>query len=77
MICLKCHLTFGKEEITSEDENGIDLCPACGQPLYHLGLWNGKWTPEEITPEYIQSLSIPDCLKLLKWMNEYNKEVRK
>ena len=25
-------------------------------------LWNGIWEPEDITPEYVQSLSIPDAL---------------
>ena len=28
----------------------------------------------DITPEYIQSLSIPDALKLLYWMNNYERE---
>lgn len=37
-------------------------------------LWNGIWEPEDITPEYIQSLSIPDALKLLYWMNNYERE---
>lgn len=37
-------------------------------------LWNGIWEPEDITPEYVQSLSIPDALKLLYWMNNYEKE---
>lgn len=37
-------------------------------------LWNGIWEPDDITPEYIQSLSIPDALKLLYWMNNYERE---
>lgn len=37
-------------------------------------LWNGIWEPEDITPEYVQSLSIPDALKLMYWMNNYEKE---
>lgn len=37
-------------------------------------LWNGIWEPEDITPKYIQSLSIPDALKLLYWMNNYERE---
>lgn len=37
-------------------------------------LWNGIWEPEDITPDYIQSLSIPDALKLLYWMNNYERE---
>lgn len=35
-------------------------------------LWNGKYRPEDITPEYIQSLSMLDALNLCKWMNAYN-----
>ena len=37
-------------------------------------LWNGIWEPEDITPEYVQSLSIPDALKLMYWMNNYERE---
>lgn len=37
-------------------------------------LWNGIWEPKDITPEYIQSLSIPDALKLLYWMNNYERK---
>ena len=37
-------------------------------------LWNGIWEPDDITPEYIQSLPIPDALKLLYWMNNYERE---
>lgn len=31
--CRKCDLRFGENEITSVDEKGNDLCPACGKPL--------------------------------------------
>lgn len=31
--CKKCGLEFNHDEITAEDEQGRDLCPACGKPL--------------------------------------------
>lgn len=34
-------------------------------------LWNGYMKPEDITSEYIRSLSIPDALKLMYWLNNY------
>ena len=34
MICLKCGLRFTEKEITAEDEQGRDLCPACCAPVY-------------------------------------------
>ena len=34
-------------------------------------LWDGKSRPEDITPEYIQSLSIPEAVRLLHWMNVF------
>lgn len=34
-------------------------------------LWNGKYRPEDITPEFIQSLSIPEAERLLRWMNTF------
>jgi hypothetical protein len=32
MRCIHCQLRFDQDEITAEDENGRDLCPACGKP---------------------------------------------
>ena len=32
-ICNECGLEFNHVEITSEDEKGRDLCPACNKPL--------------------------------------------
>lgn len=29
--CLHCGLDFSEEEFTTEDENGYDMCPACGK----------------------------------------------
>ena len=31
--CTKCDLQFDDREITAEDEQGRDLCPACTKPL--------------------------------------------
>lgn len=31
--CKQCGLEFDHDEITAEDEQGKDLCPACGKPL--------------------------------------------
>lgn len=31
--CSKCDLRFTEDEITGMDEEGNDLCPACGKPL--------------------------------------------
>lgn len=31
--CRKCGLEFNHDEITAEDEQGRDLCPACCKPL--------------------------------------------
>lgn len=31
--CRKCGLQFDSTEITAEDDEGRDLCPACGKPL--------------------------------------------
>ena len=31
--CVKCGLEFDITEISAEDEQGRDLCPACGKPL--------------------------------------------
>ena len=31
--CGKCGLEFGHDEITAEDENERDLCPACCNPI--------------------------------------------
>lgn len=36
---------------------------------YGADRWGGKYLPEEITPEYIRTLSIPDALRLLAWLN--------
>lgn len=33
-------------------------------------LWNGQYRPEDITPEYVSTLDIPGCLKLLKWFDK-------
>lgn len=35
-------------------------------------LWNGHMKPEDITPEYIRSLSQLSALKLMYWLNNYN-----
>lgn len=40
-------------------------------------LWNGIWEPKDIRPEYIESLSIPDALRLLYWMNNYEQKEEK
>lgn len=31
--CTKCGLEFDQSDITAENSNGSDLCPACGKPL--------------------------------------------
>ncbi len=55
-FCRKCGLAFNEDELTSEDDNGNDLCPACGSKdivdtggievdtnAEQVGLWvNGK-----------------------------------
>lgn len=33
MRCVKCGLRFTSKEITAEDDEGRDLCPACGEPI--------------------------------------------
>ena len=33
MRCVKCGLRFTSKEITAEDEDGRDLCPACCAPI--------------------------------------------
>lgn len=42
-----------------------------------LILWNGYMHPKDITAEYIASLTIPSCLKLLKWHDRYYEQLRK
>ena len=34
MRCIKCGLRFTSKEVTAEDEEGRDLCPACCAPVY-------------------------------------------
>lgn len=31
--CKKCFCEFEQSEITAEDEQGRDLCPACANPI--------------------------------------------
>ena len=42
--------------------------------MKNIVLWNGQYRPEDITPEYIQSLSISEALNLLSWLNRYAQE---
>ena len=40
-------------------------------------LWDGKYRPEDITPEYVRKLDMPTSLKLLRWFDkwaEHNKQ---
>ena len=40
-------------------------------------LWNGKYTPDEITPEMVREMDIPDSLKLLRWIDKFKAEESK
>ena len=40
-------------------------------------LWNGKYTPDEITPEMVREMDIPDSLKLLHWIDKFKAEESK
>ena len=40
-------------------------------------LWNGKYTPDEITPEMVREMDIPDSLKLLRWIDKFKAEEAK
>lgn len=41
--CRKCGLEFNHDEITAEDEQGRDLCPACCKPLNERDKANWIW----------------------------------
>jgi rubrerythrin len=34
-------------------------------------LWDGKYRPEDITPEYVRKLDMPTSLKLLRWFDKW------
>lgn len=38
--CKRCGLEFNHDDITAEDEQGCDLCPACCKPLNEYDLRN-------------------------------------
>lgn len=38
--CIRCGLEFDHNEITAEDKEGRDLCPACCKPLNECDLRN-------------------------------------
>ena len=34
-------------------------------------LWDGKYKPEDITPEYVRKLDMPTSLRLLRWFDKW------
>ena len=62
-----CAYSGTKEQAQSANAYYDSMKESVEQPP----LWDGKYRPEDITPEYVRKLDMPTSLRLLRWFDKW------